>query len=209
MEVLVMAGGRGSRLGLPCEKPLTPLLGRPMVDWVLRSVFEAGFAWRVWACTSPHTPLTARHLEGLGVGLYEGVGDSYVWDMVRAIRGLRLGVTLVLPSDTPLIRPCTLRALLERYFELGAEALTLCAPLEGLEALGVRPEYSFGLGGVQVCPVGVSVVDGSKIALGGVPVREERFVWPFVWELLNVNGPRELDLAEKFLRGLVRLADKA
>jgi len=35
IPAFIMAGGKGSRMGLPTEKPLLPFLGKPLIDWYL------------------------------------------------------------------------------------------------------------------------------------------------------------------------------
>ena len=39
VPALIMAGGKGTRMGLPTEKPMLPFLGKPLVDWVADSNF--------------------------------------------------------------------------------------------------------------------------------------------------------------------------
>ena len=38
VPALIMAGGKGKRIGLPVEKPLLPFLGKPLIDWVAEAV---------------------------------------------------------------------------------------------------------------------------------------------------------------------------
>src|SRR5687768_9233257 len=49
MKAIIIAAGRGSRLGPNTDempKALVPVLGRPMLDWVLEAFAEAGFERR-------------------------------------------------------------------------------------------------------------------------------------------------------------------
>ena len=41
VPALIMAGGKGSRMGLPTEKPLLPFLGKPLIDWVAEAILGA------------------------------------------------------------------------------------------------------------------------------------------------------------------------
>ena len=41
VPALIMAGGRGRRMGLPTEKPLLPFLGKPLIDWVAAAILDA------------------------------------------------------------------------------------------------------------------------------------------------------------------------
>jgi len=206
VDVLVMAGGSGRRLGLNVEKPMAPLLGRPMVGWVIHSACASGCARRIYVCTSPNTPKTTRYAERIGLDVCIGSGKDYVEDLAYALRTLKLGVTLVLPSDTPLIKPSTLRALVHKYFEEEAELLALATPRHALEELGLGPQYTMEVGGDEVCLAGVFVLDASKINLeGGRLLAEKYFVWREATELLNVNTKLEMDFAEKCLRFEKRL----
>ncbi|MGF3523237.1 MAG: NTP transferase domain-containing protein, partial [Candidatus Bathyarchaeia archaeon] len=60
LPVLVMAGGKGKRMGLPLEKPLLPFLGKPLVDWVVEAAKAATKVSEVYVVTSPNTPETEK-----------------------------------------------------------------------------------------------------------------------------------------------------
>jgi len=196
---LIMAGGRGRRLGGDLEKPMVKLGGRPMIEWVAHSTIRAGCVSRLIVCASPNTPLTARHAGLMGLEVFSASGRGYVEDLVEAIRTLRLGVVLVLPSDTPLVRPSTLRSLVSEYFRRGATVLTLCVPKADVLALGAEPKYSVVVGGRELCPVGISVLDGLRLHYQESSADEDYLVWRDAEELLNVNTLSDLRLAEKLL----------
>ncbi|HVP90508.1 MAG TPA: NTP transferase domain-containing protein [Terriglobales bacterium] len=66
MQGLIIAAGRGSRLaGRPQSKPLLPVGGRPLVDWVLLAGLEAGLREFV-VVTGYARETLERHLEGFG-----------------------------------------------------------------------------------------------------------------------------------------------
>jgi len=103
-------------------KHLHPLLGRRMVDWVIRAARDAG-AGRVVVVASPGT----RELfEGLEVAVQErplGTGDA-----VRVARAALDGVTgdvLVLNGDVPALTSETVRALTETHRAAGAAGTVL------------------------------------------------------------------------------------
>lgn len=196
---LIMAGGRGERLGGGLEKPMVKLVGKPMVEWVIHSTIQTGCVSRLIVCASPHTPLTARHAEILGLDVFRASGRGYVEDLVEAIRTLRLGVTLVLPSDTPLVKPSTLHSLVSEYFRRGAASLTLCVPKIDTLVPGTEPGYTVTLFGSEFCPVGISVLDGRRLHVQESGAGDDYLVWQDPLELLNVNTPCELRLAERLL----------
>ena len=41
VPALIMAGGKGKRMGLSVEKPLLLFLGKPLLDWVVEAVASA------------------------------------------------------------------------------------------------------------------------------------------------------------------------
>ncbi len=41
VPALIMADGKGKRMGLQVEKPLLPFSGEPLIDWVAKAVSNA------------------------------------------------------------------------------------------------------------------------------------------------------------------------
>ena len=52
VPALIMAGGKGKRIGLPVEKPLLPFLGKPLIDWVAEAVASAQKVSEFYVVTS-------------------------------------------------------------------------------------------------------------------------------------------------------------
>jgi len=117
-----MAGGLGTRMKSATPKHLHPLLGRRMVDWVIRAARDAGVE-RVVVVASPET---SGLFDGLEVAVQEkplGTGDA-----VRSARGALDGFggdVLVLNGDVPALTPATVRALLDTHAAAGAAGTVL------------------------------------------------------------------------------------
>ena len=58
MDALVMAGGKGSRLGMG-EKPLVKLFGRPLIDYVVSALLDSS-ADRIFVAATENVPLTRK-----------------------------------------------------------------------------------------------------------------------------------------------------
>ncbi len=70
VPALIMAGGRGIRMGLPTEKPLLPLLGKPLVDWVADAVANAQNVSEFYVVTSSNTLETEKYCQNKGWKVY-------------------------------------------------------------------------------------------------------------------------------------------
>ena len=48
--VIILAAGQGKRMQSSLPKPLVPVLGRPIIDWLLEAVGTVGVdsRWRHW-----------------------------------------------------------------------------------------------------------------------------------------------------------------
>ena len=117
-----MAGGLGTRMKSATPKHLHPLLGRRMVDWVIRAAQDAGVE-RVVVVASPET---SGLFDGLEVAVQErplGTGDA-----VRSARGALDGnaaTVVVLNGDVPALTAATVRALLDTHAAAGAAGTVL------------------------------------------------------------------------------------
>ena len=141
LSAIILAAGEGKRMRSQRPKPLHVLCGRPMLLYVLdalsdcpvrRAVVVVGHgAERVTKMLQEDGPdLVIDHVEqdvqrgtgdAVSVGL-TGLDDDLDGDLDG-------GDVLVLPGDTPLLRPATIAALVDEHRESGAAATLLTARL--------------------------------------------------------------------------------
>ena len=63
---ILMAGGMGTRLKVPCEKPLFKLCNKPLIKYVLDNVNASRLIDKIIIAVSPHTQETTKYLKSLG-----------------------------------------------------------------------------------------------------------------------------------------------
>lgn len=69
MEAIVLAGGKGERLGAAARgrpKPLVPVAGRPLVTYQAQRLVEAGIVRIIISCAAGQEALFEQELGGLG-----------------------------------------------------------------------------------------------------------------------------------------------
>jgi bifunctional UDP-N-acetylglucosamine pyrophosphorylase / glucosamine-1-phosphate N-acetyltransferase len=133
LGAVVMAAGLGTRMRSDIPKHLHPLLGRRMVDWVLRVAQELGADPLVVVAG----PATSAAFSGVEVAVQEqplGTGDA-VRTARPALEG-RADDVLVLSGDTPLLTPALLRELVGTHRRTGAAATVLSFEREDPGAYG-------------------------------------------------------------------------
>ena len=125
MEALVMAGGKGTRMG-GGEKPLMELLGKPMISYVLKALSDSHSISKINVAVSPDVPLTAEYVKSdSNLTLVMTPGSGYIEDMGYAIRTLGLyRPVLVVAADLPLITPEVIDLIADEYKKSGREALS-------------------------------------------------------------------------------------
>jgi len=112
LAAVVMAGGLGTRMKSATPKHLHPLLGRRMVDWVVRAAQAAGVE-RIVVVASPDTAGVYGPLELAVQQTPLGTGDA-----VRSAREVLAGFSgdvLVLNGDVPALTTDLLRALVDTH----------------------------------------------------------------------------------------------
>lgn len=147
LSAVVLAAGEGTRMRSNRPKPLHRLCGRPMVLHVLDALAELdvdrvvvvvghGAEW-VGQTLSDHGPkglaieLVRQH-EQRGTGDATAVGLTGL--LVDAEEGE--GDVVVLPGDTPLLRPPTLAALVRHHRQHAAGATVLTAVVDDAAGYG-------------------------------------------------------------------------
>ena len=195
---LVMAGGKGTRMGTTQEKPLVKVCGRPVIEYVLEALKNARKVNSIVVAVSSCTPETAKHMEKCHVKVVETPGKNYVSDLGYAAQSLKLGVFLAIAADLPLVKGEILDSIVDRYERCGKPALTVAVPLETKTRLGMSAEYSFKMDEADVVPVGINVIDGHK-RYGDEWLDQEIYLLNQEELAVNINTPQELQIAERLL----------
>jgi len=190
LAAVVMAAGLGTRMKSATPKHLHALLGRRMVDWVIRAARDAGVE-RLVVVASPES---ADSFDGLEVAVQEkplGTGDA-----VRAARNAlagRNGDVLVLNGDVPALTPELVRALVDAHRGAGAAGTVLAFEPPDARAYGRVVRDGDG----RLARI-VEATDASprELALGeansGIYVFRAEKLWPALDRLEPHNAQGEL-----------------
>src|SRR6059058_3794495 len=190
LAAVVMAGGLGTRMRSATPKHLHPVLGRRMVDWVVRTAEDAGVG-RVVVVASPDT---SDAYDGVEVAVQEtplGTGDA-VRSAQAALAGFA-GEVLVLNGDVPALTADSIRALVDTHRREGAAATVLAFEPEEVRSYGriVR-----GHDGTLARIVEAADASEDELALrevnSGIYVFRAEKLWPALDRLDAHNAQGEL-----------------
>ncbi|MGA7076048.1 MAG: NTP transferase domain-containing protein [Halobacteriota archaeon] len=162
MFALLMAGGKGERLGLGgVEKPLLEFAGKPLVAYVIAALIQSQIE-SVVMVTSPHTPCTTRWARSSGVPVLAAPGQGYIQDYRWAMTRLGLqGPVLIISADLPLINHQLIDKIIEHRAQVQSPALGVYLPSEFCEEANVRPDLVLRAGAKLLVPSGINIVDAS------------------------------------------------
>ncbi|HYA45308.1 MAG TPA: NTP transferase domain-containing protein [Acidimicrobiales bacterium] len=144
LAAIVLAAGEGTRMRSTRPKPLHKLCGRPMVLWVLDALAGLELSRVVVVVGHGATGLTKAlaeasrsSLEIVEQPIQRGTGDaaSVALTAFNDDEG-ELDDLIVLPGDTPLLRPATLVTLVKAHRAAAAAATLLTARLPDATGYG-------------------------------------------------------------------------
>lgn len=205
MDAVVMAGGMGRRLGKD-EKPLTMLVGKPLILYVLSALLGSKYIKRIFVATSPRVKRTNEWLLDFkkehDVEIIPTGGEGFVHDMVYAVE--KAGITghvLVIMADLPLVTPLLIDRIIEKYHEINKPALSVHMNLDVFTKIGLRPDTVFHKNGGFIVPCGINILDAGRI-------REEQEDFNLILEdeelALNANTREDLAVCERYLERILR-----
>jgi adenosylcobinamide-phosphate guanylyltransferase len=198
LTALIMAGGKGTRMHSPIEKPLIKVCNKPAIEYVLDALKTAKKIDRIYVAVTERTPNTAQLMKESNVEIVMTPGTDYVSDMGYATQAIKLGKFLAIAADLPLITGEILDSIVERYENCGKPALTVAVPIETKTRLGMSVDYSFKMDEKDVVPTGINVIDGSK-RYGDEWLDQDIFLLDREELAINVNTPKELAIAEDII----------
>src|SRR5438477_8520571 len=122
LTAVILAAGHGTRMRSRIPKVLHPICGRPMIDWVIEAVNEAG-AKHVIVIANPHQADVAAHLDGRVEVVYQRdpKGTAHALQQIPAgeLRGRQV---LVVNGDSPLLTAASILKVLHAHQENSAPA---------------------------------------------------------------------------------------
>jgi adenosylcobinamide-phosphate guanylyltransferase len=199
VPALVMAGGKGSRMGLSTEKPLLPFLGKPLIDWVADAILNAEKVSEFYVITSTNTPQTEKHCLERGWKVLHTKAKGYHDDLKQAVIMANLtGPVLTMPSDVPAITGKVLNKIVDAFEVCKKDFLAVFVPIKTRQDLGLSISSTDEYKGVWYAVSGVNIVDGTKIKCEG-KIETSAIITDEIEVLLNINTPKDLDIAQKIV----------
>ncbi|MDR0492318.1 MAG: NTP transferase domain-containing protein [Nitrososphaerota archaeon] len=200
VPTLIMAGGRGSRLGLPIEKPMLPFLGKPLIDWVVGAVLSSQKISEFYVITSTNTPKTEAHCLSMGWKILHTNAEGYHDDLKQAVNKLGWrGPVLTMPSDVPAITGKILDRVIMEFEECGKDFLAVFVPIEKRKSLGLSISSTDEYQGNWYAVSGINIINGTKI-LGEGKTETSAIITQEIEVTLNINTTKDLEIAEQIMK---------
>ena len=194
---ILMAGGMGTRLKVPVEKPLFKLHDKPLIKYVIDNLKASKLINEIVIAVSPNTVETTRYLESLNddFRILDTSGKDYLTDLSFILDYFEKisseDTLLFINADLPFISTETIDYVLEYYSNSTKDALSILVPVEIFEDLGLNYSYEFN-GNV---PSGLNVLRSVNIVQD-----EDQLVIPKVELALNINTIPDSEIAEKLYK---------
>jgi adenosylcobinamide-phosphate guanylyltransferase len=199
ITALVMAGGKGSRMGLPVEKPMLPFLGKPLIDYVVSAINQAKNITDFYVVTSSNTPNTEQHCKNLNWKIIHTDARGYHDDLKQATRQANLvGPVLTMPSDVPAITGIFLDKVVCEFKQCGKDFLAVFVPIEKRLSLGLSISSTDEYMGVWYAVSGINIINGAMIQKDG-KIETSALITEETEVLLNINTLKDVEIAQKIL----------
>lgn len=196
---LIMAGGLGKRMGLPSEKPMLLLLGKPLVDWVAEAVASAENVSEFYVVISRNTPKTEQYCRNKGWKILRTTAKGYHDDLKQAIFNLGwTGPVLTMPADVPAISGKALDKIIKSFEVCKKDFLAVFVPIKARKDAGLSISSTDEYNGVWYAVSGINIINGTKIKSEG-KIETSAIITEETEVLLNINTVKDLEIAKKIL----------
>lgn len=193
---IVMAAGKGTRMGSPLPKVLHPVAGRPMIQNVIEACFQAGVS-DVRLVVGHGSHLVQNVVEPMGVQLFtqkeqKGTADAVMSGEPETIEGN----VMILNGDHPLLTASDLKSFIDSFEKQKMDLAVVTAKLKDPKDFG-RIVRSQG----QLVAI-VEAKDASKDALKinevntGIYVAKAEVLAKYLPLIQNNNSKKEYYLTD-------------
>lgn len=195
MEALVMAGGKGTRMGVcGVEKPMIEVAGVYTVKRVIDALLRSKNITHILVSVSPNTPDTERYMKDIGIETIRTSGEDYVEDLHDAFAIMNGKYALTCPSDLPLLRPYTIDAFVNFFNRNENDSMTAIIDEDVVTHTGIKASFPFEINGKKWVLSGLNIMDREKILSGDV-LDYSYFMTDWVDLAVNMNTQYELEIA--------------
>ena len=191
---ILMAGGMGTRLKVPCEKPLFKLHDKPLIKYVIDNLKSSRLIDEIVIAVSPNTRKTTEYLESLNDDfiILDTSGEDYLKDLSYILdyfeKKSKEDILLFINADLPFISTETIDYVINYYLANDKDALSVIVPVEVFERLGLKYSYEFN----GCVPSGLNILRSENIIQD-----ETQLVLEKVELALNINTIPDSEIAEK------------
>ena len=200
MQALVNAGGKGTRMGkCGVEKPMHLVGDKHTVERVIDALSGSSHIDRVLVSVSDNTLETEQYLKSIGVETIRTSGESFMDDIHDAFRVMEGDYILTCPSDIPLLTTEVVDTFIEYFVPGTMQSAIAVVDEETVRRVGITPSYTRESGGRNWVLSGLCIMNREG-TLRGDYLEEYLFEtnWPEL--AVNMNTPKELDLARSYFR---------
>lgn len=200
MQALINAGGKGSRMGrCGIEKPMHMVGDKHTVDRVVDALRGSSHIDRILVSVSDNTLETEKHLQSIGVETIRTSGESFMDDLHEAFKELDSDYVLTCPSDLPLLTTEVVDTFIEYFVPSVMQSAIAVVDEATVLSTGITPSYTRESGGRNWVLSGLCIMNREG-TLRGDYLDEYLFEtnWPEL--AVNMNTPKELDLARSYFR---------
>ena len=185
---LVMAGGKGSRMGVS-EKLLLEHK-KPIIFHVIDSLKNSNCFSQVLAATSSNSPDTKRVLEQGGIEIIGTPGNGYSNDLNFLLQKMN-GFVFVVSGDLPLLD----EEIIQKIMEFNSESVwtSFLVSKEFLNSLGLESNLLLEYSGVECAYTGVSIINADKIKNSNL-VNEDYIILDDKRIAFNLNTKKDYEL---------------
>jgi adenosylcobinamide-phosphate guanylyltransferase len=191
---ILMAGGMGTRLKVPEEKPLFKLHDKPLIKYVIDNLNASELIDKIVIAVSPNTRETTEYLKSLNDDfiILDTSGEDYLKDLSYILeyfeKESKEDTLLFINADLPFISTDTIDYVLNYYFSNDKDALSVIVPVEVFDNLGLDYSYEFN----GCVPSGLNILRSENIIQD-----ETQLVLKKVELALNINTIPDSEIAEK------------
>ncbi|ENN96138.1 hypothetical protein J422_03728 [Methanocaldococcus villosus KIN24-T80] len=181
MDALVMAGGKGKRLG-GLEKPLIKINKKHLIDYIISALNESKIK-NIYVATSPYTQRTKEYLKKhyKNIFIIETPGNGYIEDLNYCIKYFKEPF-LTVCSDIINLNSKLINDIIDYYRKSDVEALNVMIPKD----IYPNPHLCYE----NLVPAGINIVSPKKgYQKEGIYITKKL--------IFNINTKEDLLLAKK------------